>query len=146
MSPAGLPEPLCRILHVDDDEDVLVIARHALRRASGVEVRSMTDAADALVLLETWRPQLILADCTMPVMDGRAFLAAVRQAGFAIPVVLVTQTVSPRLEQQLLALGAEAVLRKPMELREWNESIQAVWLAIHRAAAERDGAFHRETA
>ena len=146
MSSTDPPQPLCRVLHVDDDEDVLVIARHALRRASGIEVRSMTDATDALRLLETWRPQLILADCNMPGMDGRAFLAAVRQAALAIPVVLVTQTVLPRFEQQLLALGAEAVVRKPMELREWGESIQAVWLAIGRAAAERVNAVHRETA
>jgi two-component system, OmpR family, response regulator len=146
MSPNAPHEPLCRVLHVDDDEDVLVIARHALRRACGIEVRSMTDAAEAVQSLQTWRPQLILADCNMPGMDGRALLAAVRQAAIAIPVVLVTQTVLPRFEQQLLALGAHAVLRKPMELRDWGEDVQAVWLAIHRAARERDDAVHRESA
>ncbi len=79
------------VLIVDDDPDLHVRLRSVLER-EGWQVADAYDGAEALRQVELSRPELILLDLTMPVMDGFAFLHRLRaMPGCAdIPVVVLS--------------------------------------------------------
>ncbi|HEX5061793.1 MAG TPA: ATP-binding protein [Kofleriaceae bacterium] len=58
-----------RILLVDDNEDALMLLAEALE-AAGHTVKTATDAAEALDLIESFKPELAILDIGLPVMDG----------------------------------------------------------------------------
>ena len=67
------------ILIVDDEEGVRTAIARYLRR-SGASVREAIDGRDALAQVDTERPDVVLLDLRMPVMDGYAFMAEVNKA------------------------------------------------------------------
>src|SRR5205823_2874824 len=64
-----------RVLVVEDEASVGQVVVDVLAD-EGHEVRWATNGRDALALLDHWRPDVIVLDLMMPVMDGRAFRAA----------------------------------------------------------------------
>ena len=63
------------VLVVDDDETIREFVA-TLLDCEGYRVRTAADGREALDALEAWRPDLIVLDMLMPVMDGAAFLRA----------------------------------------------------------------------
>ena len=100
------------VLVVDDDADMHVRLRAALERG-GWRVADAYNGAEALEQVERSRPELILLDLTMPVMDGFAFLHRLRaMPGCAdIPVVVLSARDIAGAERGELE-AADKVLRK----------------------------------
>jgi CheY-like chemotaxis protein len=103
------------ILLVDDDRDTSEILRLFLER-EGYEVALAGEGGEALRLLaERGEPDLILLDLTMPGMDGWGLMDALarhpRWVGTPVIVLTASWAVSP---EEVLALGADGVLRKPV--------------------------------
>ncbi len=100
------------VLVVDDDADQHVRLRSVLER-EGWRVADAYDGAEALLCVGRSRPDLILLDLTMPVMDGFAFLRRLREMpGCAdIPVVVLSAREIAGDERGALD-GADRVLRK----------------------------------
>jgi CheY-like chemotaxis protein len=103
------------VLVVEDDADVRFLVA-AIFRGVGHTVREAEHGQDALDVLqvEQWRPDVIVLDVAMPVMDGLTFLARKQEAEdlCAIPVVIVSATARPPIQ------GARCVLPKPVEAEE----------------------------
>jgi len=80
-----------RILLVDDDEEFRAVAAVALENA-GYAVVEAADAFEALDLLQRVRPDVIISDLNMPLMDGRALCKRVRAEPdlAAIPFVILS--------------------------------------------------------
>ena len=104
----------CKVLVVEDDEDILAMLAFALED-EGYAVQTATNGAEALALVGTTLPGLIILDLRMPVMDGREFIERFRnQYGQCVPIVLHTAAPNPRsLARELQAQG---FLSKPAEL------------------------------
>ena len=78
------------VLVVDDDADVVETMVDILRD-EGHDVRSACNGREALALVERERPDLVLLDLEMPVMDGRTFIAELRAAGIDdVPIVVLS--------------------------------------------------------
>src|SRR5687768_15887588 len=79
------------VLVIDDDSDARTLLELALS-VEGFAVRCAVNGADALRVARRWRPDVILLDLAMPVMDGYAFRAAqlLDPALAAIPVICVS--------------------------------------------------------
>jgi CheY-like chemotaxis protein len=104
-----------QVLVVDDDPDIRSVIELALSD-EGYAVTMATNVQEALDRLTDWRPDVILLDLAMPIMDGWAFLAA-RQADHglaAIPVIVMSAHFRQRGGDALRS--AAAVLAKPFEL------------------------------
>ncbi|MDZ7842839.1 MAG: response regulator [Gammaproteobacteria bacterium] len=108
---------MIRILVVDD-----LAANRAyltsLLGYSGYSVLEASDGADALTIVRRERPDLIIADILMPIMDGYEFVRRLRSdAGIAhIPVVFYTAVYHEHETRQLAeACGVSHVLIKPCE-------------------------------
>ena len=84
-----------RVLHIDDEPDILDIASASLGLDPEFEVRDCGSGADGLVAAAEWHPDVILLDVMMPVMDGPATLAHLRENPRTadIPVVFMTARV-----------------------------------------------------
>jgi CheY-like chemotaxis protein len=100
------------VLVVDDDAGARERLRNVLEK-NGWRVQEAVDGAEALERVAVARPRLILLDLTMPVMDGFAFLDALRKTpgGMDIPVVVLSARDITSTERQQLA-GADRVLSK----------------------------------
>jgi CheY-like chemotaxis protein len=104
-----------RVLVVEDDPALRDLLNTALTD-EGYVARTATDGADALTMLQGWRPALILLDLMMPGMDGwsfrRAQLADLRLA--SIPVVILSATYASWREGE--RLGVAAIVAKPYDM------------------------------
>jgi CheY-like chemotaxis protein len=104
-----------RILLVDDDDDIRLVAGLSLRRVGGHEVESVASGHDALAVLADAAFDLVLLDMQMPGMDGRATLDAIRATDAAdVPVIFLTASQRSELDD-LQTLGACGVLAKPFD-------------------------------
>src|SRR5688572_28594461 len=97
-----------RVLHVDDEPDIREIVQVSLNLDPEMEMRSCASGPDALEVIRTWTPDVILLDVMMPIMDGPATIGHLRQNAqtAAIPIVFMTARVQTRELNRLLAMGA----------------------------------------
>ncbi len=106
-----------KILMIDDEADIRLIARVSLSRIGGMEVIEADNGAEGVQRAAQEKPDAILLDVMMPLMDGAATLSALRAnaATAAIPVIFLTAKVLRSEIERLQALGVAGVLTKPFD-------------------------------
>ena len=111
-------EPM-KLLVVDDDPALLMVAALALEDAGGFEVLQACGGVEAIEMARAHRPDAILIDLVMPDLDGPAVLARLRAAPetASIPVIFHTAKDAPLEGRRLVALGAKGVIAKPFDPR-----------------------------
>lgn len=107
---------LRRVLVVDDDpaiRDVLTL----VFSVSGYEVRTAADGAVALQILGAWRPDVIILDLVMPVLNGWGFRCAqlADDQLAAIPVVMLSASAAAVRGEDILITK---ILAKPFHVPE----------------------------
>src|SRR5579862_5489399 len=106
-----------RVLHIDDEPDILDIVAAAMSLDSEFVVRGCNSGARGLAAAAKWRPDLIMLDVMMPIMDGPATLKRLREdpktAG--IPVFFMTARAQTRELDHFKSLGAAGVIVKPFD-------------------------------
>ncbi len=105
-----------RILVVDDDPDLLEVMG-AMLRAEGYEVSVAGNGPEALDLLSTFRPDLVLLDVGLPGMNGYEICEAIQHtdAGDHVPVVFVTAAREEPDRARAFSVGAAGHLTKPVD-------------------------------
>jgi len=111
-----------RVLVVEDDRGIRDVLA-AVLADEGYDVRQAANGREALAVLERWRPDAILLDLMMPVMDGWTFRREQRHrpAVAEVPVIVLSAVRDPRREAQ--ELGAAGVLAKPFALTDVLETV-----------------------
>jgi two-component system KDP operon response regulator KdpE len=104
------------VLVADDDEDLRLLSCLNLE-LGGFRVTQAANGEEVLDVIRTDRPDLILLDLMMPVMDGWECLAALKNdRGLRdIPVFVLTGKTVSEDQERALALGAEAFIAKPFQ-------------------------------
>jgi two-component system OmpR family response regulator len=104
-----------RILYVDDEPDMREIALLSLGLDRSFEARACASGSEALSVLATWRPDLIMLDVVMPDMDGPQTLSRLRDepSTRAIPVVFITARAHHDAADGFIRLGAAGIVPKP---------------------------------
>jgi CheY-like chemotaxis protein len=115
-------QPICRLLVVDDDVKILRFLRSSLRLA-GYDVVTAESGEEALQLMESAKPQCIILDVLMPVVDGFEVLKRLR-ADSELPVIAISAHASNA--GQALSLGANVFLAKPFRPDELIKKIEAL--------------------
>ena len=107
------------ILVVEDEEDNRQILRDLLA-TSGYEMVEAQDGEQALAAVDQHRPDLILMDIQLPIMDGYEATRRIRAnpANKRIPIIAVTSYVLSGNESMALAAGCDAYVPKPYSPRE----------------------------
>ncbi len=105
------------ILYVEDNSDNRALIRRVLQ-AEGYQMIEAGSAKDALTMIETARPNLILMDINMPDMDGYTLTARIKKTpGFdVIPIVAVTANVMRGDREKSLEAGCDGYIQKPIDV------------------------------
>jgi len=104
-------------LVVEDSPTMRQLIVFALHRIRGLQVIEADDGVDALRKLTAQRPDIILTDINMPIMDGLKLVKRVRSDELlkTIPIVIITTEGADEDRQRALALGANAYITKPIQ-------------------------------
>jgi two-component system, OmpR family, response regulator len=123
---------LSRILFVEDDPDIQVVATLALESLGGFRVLACSSGTEALSRFAELAPDLVLLDVMMPGMDGPATLEALRQlpGGSTTPVVFMTARVQAHEVSRYKALGAVEVISKPFDPMRLAEMVREIWSSL----------------
>ena len=106
-----------RILHADDETDILEIVSISLSLDGEMELQSVDNGQDLIKLARETQPHLILLDVSMPGQDGPTTFKILRADARTadIPVIFITARALPSDREHLLAQGAIGVLSKPFD-------------------------------
>ena len=124
--------PLNRICYVEDDEDIQRIVRMTLERVGKMTVEVVGDPTLAIEAMTVFRPDLVMLDWMMPVMDGPTLFKQMklRPETSALPVVFITAKASQRDLDELKTLGAVATISKPFSPKDLPEQLRAIWKTL----------------
>ena len=122
----GLPRPDAaqRILVIDDDPTVSEIVCRYLR-AAGFTVAQAADGLNGLHQAETDRPDLVVLDRMLPLLDGIEVCMRIK-SGWSIPVIMLTALDQEEDRIDGLEAGADDYLAKPFSPRELVLRVQSV--------------------
>ena len=112
-----------RVLLVDDDPEILEATGQVLRER-GYAVDEARDGETALSLARNARPDLMLVDLMMPVMDGWTLIQRLREEKVAPGVPVVVFSADRDAREKARHLDARAALRKPFELEELQDVVE----------------------
>jgi DNA-binding response OmpR family regulator len=129
---------MARVLVVEDDPDIGKLIMLLLSRAR-IEATLRTDGASGLRAVAEQRPDLVVLDVGLPVLDGWQVLARIRAGdGPRLPVLLLSAHAQETDRSRGLALGADGFVLKPFRNDELVARLRA--LLPGGAAAALDGA------
>lgn len=114
-----------RVLLVDDESAITGALVPFLTR-SGFTVNVANNGREGLALVETLRPDIVVSDVIMPVMDGREMVRQIRAQDGWIPIILLTQVDASYERSAALDEGADDYLSKPFDPQELVSRIRAI--------------------
>ena len=118
-------------LLVDDEPHVRKFVGLTLQQLGPIRLLEAGNGAEALALYQQHRPDLVLLDVNMPVMDGIATLRELRAADPEAVVVMLTSLANRQTIEECGALGATNYIRKDTPRAELlatlTETIDAVF-------------------
>ncbi len=115
---------VARILVIDDDLDMCLVVRRILE-SKGHLVTLSQDGYQGWATARRQRPDLIVLDIMMPVMDGYGVLEMLRgdDRTEAIPTVILSALGDHEAKERARSLGAVAYIEKPFE---WDDVISVI--------------------
>lgn len=119
---------------VDDELGVRELIGDALR-LGGFDAVEAADGHEAMQVLRHTKPNLLIVDVNMPVMDGFELLQKLRDRGIETPVIMLSARGDRVDVTRGLQLGADDYVRKPFGLEELLLRVQAV---LRRTNSEDD--------
>jgi len=116
-----------KILVIDDSELVLAMASDALKSA-GYEVFTATNGieANSFIFSTTNRPDLIIMDIMMPLLDGNKKAKILKEKDFSkdIPIMFISSKSEVELEKLVEESGADGYICKPFTSQEIVNSVR----------------------
>lgn len=118
---------MTRILLVEDDQQNWDMLSRRLTR-KGYEVLLATDGQEAIDQAQQQRPDLILMDINLPVLDGYQATQRIRQLAEInrVPIIALTAHAMAGDRERVLAAGCNDYHSKPVELPRLLDQIQAL--------------------
>ena len=124
-----MPLTLKKLLYVEDDESIAEIVMMSLQELGGFEVRHCSSGQEALDVIVSYAPQLVLMDVMMPGMDGPETLTRIRQLPDMqnLPVIFMTAKAQTHEQQAYFGLGAIGVIVKPFDPMTLGDQVRELW-------------------
>ena len=131
-SPMAVSLNNLRVLIVDDELDARELVSAMLSRC-GADMKSATSASEALEIIESWKPDVLIADIGMPIEDGYGLIKRLRalpkERGGHTPALALTAYARTEDRIRALSEGYQVHLSKPVD--------RAVLAAVVARLAER---------
>ncbi len=116
-----------KILYVEDNDDNAYMLRQRLQRR-GYEVILASDGKEGIAVAQKERPNLIVMDLAMPVLDGWEAARQIRNspATASIPIVALSSHAMPGDREKALAVGCDDYDTKPVKFSRLLAKIEAL--------------------
>ncbi|MBU8869711.1 MAG: response regulator [Gemmatimonadales bacterium] len=116
-----------RILIVEDDQDLRTILRLQLD-SNGFEVKEASNGELGVAQVHEEKPDCVILDLMMPVMDGFGFLKRIRSVkGLqSVPILILTASEDERHRIRGFQYQANAYMSKPYNLEKLTETIHSL--------------------
>jgi two-component system OmpR family response regulator len=131
------PPETVRVLVVDDETYITDLVATALRY-EGFEVAAAANGRDALSLVDSFRPDLIVLDVMLPDLDGFEVQRRLVDRGRPSPVLFLTARDATEDKVRGLTIGGDDYVTKPFSLEELIARIRAVLRRVKRTGAEAE--------
>ncbi len=129
-----------RLLIVDDEPDMVENCRRILGR-TGYRCVTTTDPREAMSLVESERPDLLLTDLKMPGVDGMKLLRHARQVDPHMPVIILTAFATIESAVEAVREGAFDYLPKPFSMDQLKLAVERAHLVrVHQVVDVLDRA------
>jgi two-component system chemotaxis response regulator CheY len=117
-----------KVLVTDDSRVMRQIVKRTLRQAGypDVQVCEAGNGQEALEVIASEAPDLVLCDWNMPEMNGLDLLKALRDRGRDVPFGFVTSEGSPEMRERALNAGALFLIAKPFTPEAFREVLEPV--------------------
>jgi PAS domain S-box-containing protein len=125
-----------------DDEELIRLNLRALLEDLGYRVTEAADGREGLDAFDRERPDLVLADLRMPVMDGLSMIAGLREKNPETPVIVISGTGTVPDAVDSLRLGAWDYIMKPVADVEGLDII--IRRTLEKARLVRENRIYRE--
>ena len=124
-----MSKELNKILYVEDEPDIRDIAKLVLEKVGQFEVQVASGGKEALELITTFQPDMVLLDAMMPEMDGPQTYEEIRKLeGFEeIPIAFLTAKIMENDISGFLAMGALGVIAKPFDPMGLSDQVRELW-------------------
>src|SRR5690554_440909 len=131
-------EPPYRVLIVEDDRSQALFAESVLAGA-GIQAQAVSDPEQVMATLESLRPDLVLMDLHMPAIDGAELTDMIRaHAALAhTPIVFLTGDPDPERQFEVLEIGADDFLTKPVRPRHLVAAVENRIMRARQQQAQR---------
>jgi PAS domain S-box-containing protein len=118
--PIGTATHLTRVLYIEDNPTNTHLMQRIAALRAAVHLRAEVTGAAGLAAAADERPDLVLLDLHLPDMSGETVLTRLLDLPTmdGVRVVVLTADATPGLDHRLKALGADAVLTKPVDVAE----------------------------
>jgi len=114
-----------KVLVADDSQTMrMFILFHLIKLLPGVQILEAENGVAAVDKMMREDVDLILTDMNMPELDGAGVIRAVRQGLKKLtPIIVITTKGEKRDRERGLALGANGYITKPLNIREFRETV-----------------------
>ncbi len=117
-----------RILVTDDSDETRLMVTKIIQKMSKWETLEARDGEEALKIIQTDKPDLLVLDIMMPNMDGYEVLQEIKSNPELenIPVLIFSALKTQKSEQKVYELGADGFIVKPIEPKRMIEQMGRV--------------------
>jgi len=117
-----------KVLVTDDSRVMRQIVKRTLRQAgyTDVQVCEAADGREALGVIASEAPDLVLCDWNMPEMNGIDLLKSLRAQGHDVPFGFVTSEGSPEMRERAQNAGALFLISKPFTPEAFRDALEPV--------------------
>jgi len=115
-----------KVLIVDDNPSIRKMVTTFFKLESGIETETAENGAIALSKYETFKPDIVILDISMPVMDGIEALTQLRKKDPNVAVIMATASGSAANIEECMKKGARAHVEKPFSPDELLATIKNV--------------------
>jgi two-component system chemotaxis response regulator CheY len=116
-----------RVLLADDEKHVRMLIKAVLMPLPCEVVGEAENGSEAVALYQQLRPDVVLMDINMPVMDGKAALSEIIAFDKNAVVIMLTSLSDIETVRTTIALGAANYIRKDTSPGEMRELIEKTW-------------------
>lgn len=137
LADGGNPITVARILHIDDDPVFLELVKATFAVDRSISIISCLNAPDALAVVESLRPALIISDISMPNMGGLELVHNLRQSASTsdTPIILISAHTHALNKYEEFDKLSVVALQKPVDLPYLRQQVKAL---LDSVAQRRD--------
>lgn len=120
------------VLIAEDSRDTRIMLKRAFE-LKGYNVLEAEDGSEALEVVSETRPNLILVDLNMPVVDGLETIKKIRTLeapGEHVPIVAITAFDVYGMKEAALETGCNSYLSKPLDMDELDRTLKSLGFLI----------------